>query len=75
MAANPTIKRSAACVNFASDMILFRLGKRQTLHRRDLTLVLRSPNCFVIPDVKTNSTLLQTTLRADFALYFAENGV
>jgi hypothetical protein len=24
-------------------------------------------------DVKTNSTLLQTALRTDFALYFAEN--
>jgi hypothetical protein len=31
--------------------------------------------CFVIPDVKTNSTLLQSTLRADFALPFAENEV
>jgi hypothetical protein len=33
------------------------------------------PDCFVSPDVKTNSTLLQTALRADFALYFAENEV
>jgi len=31
--------------------------------------------CFVIPDVKTNSTLLQTVLRADFALPFPENEV
>jgi hypothetical protein len=27
---------------------------------------------FAIPDVKTNSTLLQTALRADFALLFPE---
>jgi hypothetical protein len=26
-------------------------------------------------DVKTNSTLLQSALHADFALYFAENGI
>ncbi len=31
--------------------------------------------CFVIPDVQTNSTLLQTALRADFPLPFAKNEV
>jgi hypothetical protein len=30
---------------------------------------------FGIPDVKTSSTLLQSALRADFALPFAENEV
>jgi hypothetical protein len=30
---------------------------------------------FIIPDVKTNSTLLQTALRADSALPFDENEV
>src|SRR5450631_3530401 len=29
--------------------------------------------CFLIPDVQTSSTLLQSALRADFALPFLEN--
>jgi hypothetical protein len=32
-------------------------------------------SCFIIPDVKTNSTLLQTALRADFAWPFAEKEI
>jgi hypothetical protein len=54
-------------------MILFRFGKWPKLSTVAILRLLCCPRLFCYPDVKTNSTLLQSALRGDFPLLFPEN--